>query len=153
MRDIIYPQEFEEMMKHLTLIPNGDIVTAEGEVVGHADLSDDFYSMTAYAISIKGDTISRSALKESVQNYLENRKDILIWETDMLNLIDNAPTVSYEKPGAEPKYRWIKIFENEFCNGYKCPKCGHKIQCTEQGLQYFDTCEVCGADMLGDADE
>lgn len=47
-----------------------------------------------------------------------------------------------------PQYKWVKIFENEFCNGYVCPKCGHKIQCTEQGLQYFDTCEVCGAEMI-----
>ncbi len=40
------------------------------------------------------DLISRSELKKAIENYLLKRQDILIWETDMLNMLDNAPTVA-----------------------------------------------------------
>lgn len=50
---------------------------------------------------------------------------------------------------SEPKQgTWIKVFENEFTNGYQCSICGHTIQCTEQGLECFTTCKGCGAEML-----
>ena len=44
--------------------------------------------------------IDANALKEAIENYLEKRQDVIIWETDMLNMLDNAPTVDFEKLGA-----------------------------------------------------
>ena len=54
--------------------------------------------------------------------------------------------------GERPQNKWVKIFENPFTNGYKCPFCGHKIQVTEQFLPKVTECESCGADMKGGAE-
>ena len=51
-----------------------------------------------------------------------------------------------------PQGEWIKIFENPFTNGYKCPFCGHEIHVTEQFLPKVTECEECGADMKGGAE-
>ena len=51
-----------------------------------------------------------------------------------------------------PQNKWVKIFENDFVNGYVCPFCGHKIQVTEQFLPEVTECEACGADMRGGAE-
>ena len=47
-----------------------------------------------------------------------------------------------------PQGKWIKIFENPFTNGYKCPFCGHEIHVTEQFLPKVTECEGCGAQMF-----
>ena len=39
------------------------------------------------------DLISREALRKAITDYLEKRQDVLVWEQDVYNLIDNAPTV------------------------------------------------------------
>jgi len=41
----------------------------------------------------QGDLISREALKEEVEKYLEKRQDIIVWESDIYNIIDNAPAI------------------------------------------------------------
>lgn len=41
----------------------------------------------------KGDLISREALKQAIENYLAKRQDVIIWETDMFDMLDNVPTV------------------------------------------------------------
>lgn len=46
---------------------------------------------------MNNDLISRSELKKAIENYLAKRQDVIIWETDMFNMLDNAPTVEPEK--------------------------------------------------------
>ena len=59
----------------------------------------------------------------------------------------------YERGKNErPQGKWVKIFENPFTNGYKCPFCGHEIHVTEQFLPKVTECEECGADMKGGAE-
>lgn len=60
------------------------------------------------------------------------------------------PEGEYESTSSQTK--WVKIFENPYTNGYKCPFCGHKIQVTEQFLPQVTECEACGEDMRGDAE-
>lgn len=40
------------------------------------------------------DLISRSALKKEIDDYAEKRQDTLLWQSDIEEIIDNAPTVS-----------------------------------------------------------
>ena len=103
--DTVYPREFEEIMKHLTLRRNGDIVTPDGKVVGHADLDEDawkeLFDDTPMAISIKGsdDTISRKVLLDRVdeeREYLKARglygaEHILVH--NFRELVENAPPI------------------------------------------------------------
>ena len=42
---------------------------------------------------MNNDLISREALKKEVEKYLEKRQDVIVWESDIYNIIDNAPTV------------------------------------------------------------
>lgn len=39
------------------------------------------------------DLISREALKKAINEYAEKREDVLLWENDVIDIIDNAPTV------------------------------------------------------------
>ena len=145
MRDTVYPPEFEEMLKHLTLMPNGDIVTAEGKVVGHTDLYDDIYSGTTYAISIKGDTISRSALLETVdkeREYLKARGLLgaeHILTHNFRNLVEDAPTVNdvvlstdCNTPCLCPKcnkpMKPMKTMDNPDSTVYVCFDCGYSTR-------------------------
>lgn len=41
----------------------------------------------------KGDLISRKALKKAIDDYAEKRQDTLLWQADIEELIDNAPTI------------------------------------------------------------
>ena len=45
-------EELDELMKSLKVLSNGDIITPEGEVVGHCDISE-MLDNTQYGISIK----------------------------------------------------------------------------------------------------
>lgn len=50
---------------------------------------------------MNNDLISREALKQAIENYLAKRQNVIIWETDMFNMLDNAPTV---KPIIDPSF-------------------------------------------------
>ncbi|MCQ2319252.1 MAG: DUF551 domain-containing protein [Bacteroidales bacterium] len=52
------------------------------------------------------DLISREALKKAIDDYAEKRQDTLLWQSDIEDLIDNAPTV---------EQNWKFYFEH----GYK----------------------------------
>lgn len=45
-------EELDNLMKSLKVLPNGDIVTPDGKVVGHCDMSK-LTDNTVYGISIK----------------------------------------------------------------------------------------------------
>lgn len=108
MHDMIYPKEFEEIMKHLTVMRNGDIVTPDGNVVGHIDIDEDVWKKLfediPTAITIKGsdDTISRKALLDRVdeeREYLKARglygaEHILVH--NFRELIEDAPLIDQE---------------------------------------------------------
>lgn len=50
--------------------------------------------------------IDADALKKAIENYLANRQDILIWESDMFNMLDNAPTIkTFTLEDIEENYR------------------------------------------------
>jgi len=101
-----------------------------------------------------GDCVSREALKAKMFDIPKPKEGATFWDgVDIVgNLIDNAPLVENAPPvESERTGKWIKIFENPFVNGYKCPFCGHRIQVTEQFLPQVTECEGCGADMRGDA--
>ena len=51
---------------------------------------------TPYEERSQGDLISRDALKKSRDDYAEKRQDILLWQADIEEIIDNAPTVKGE---------------------------------------------------------
>lgn len=55
----------------------------------------------------KGDLISREALKKAIDDYAEKRQDTLLWQSDIEDLIDNAPTVEPNRPQGE----WIPVSE------------------------------------------
>ena len=41
---------------------------------------------------MNNDSISRDALREAINNYLAKRQDVIIWDVDMFDMLDNAPT-------------------------------------------------------------
>lgn len=49
---------------------------------------------------MNNDLISREGLKKAIDDYAEKRQDILLWQSDIEDLIDNAPTV--EPEGLKP---------------------------------------------------
>ena len=59
-------------------------------------------------VSNEGDLISRSELKKAIENYLAKRQDVIIWETDMFNMLDNAPTVEFSKEICSACGRYIR---------------------------------------------
>ena len=54
---------------------------------------------------MKNDLISRSALKKAIDDYAEKRQDTLLWQADVMDIIDNAPTVEPERPQGE----WVEF--------------------------------------------
>lgn len=59
----------------------------------YAEKCGDFISDKVLEERPQGDLISREALKQAIENYLAKRQDVIIWETDMFDMLDNAPTV------------------------------------------------------------
>lgn len=91
---------------------------------------------------IKGDCISRSALKEE----LENPSDKHYLSKSILDLvfkrIDNAPTVEPERPQGEWIYKltWDNVHKSRTCN-----KCGYHEVVFPNEADLF--CPNCGAEM------
>ena len=86
-----------------------------------------------------GDLISREALKNSIGlGGLQLRMDIL-------DLIDNAPTVE-----ARPKGEWIFAYDDKADNSfvYKCSECGREVSVysSDALIPVYPFCH-CGADM------
>lgn len=48
------------------------------------------------------DLISREDLKKAIENYLAKRQDVIIWDVDLFDILDNAPTVN-DCPNCEYK--------------------------------------------------
>lgn len=46
---------------------------------------------------MNNDLISREALRKAIDDYAEKRQDVLLWQSDIENIIDNAPTVEPQK--------------------------------------------------------
>ena len=124
----------------------------------------------------QGDLISRETLKQAIENYLAKRQDVLIWETDMFDMLDNAPTVEaiplevHEKAMDVAVTDLFKVQEelnrirNEkrkgewyySCqNGWHCSICHESVKDmpTVMRKAIFNFCPNCGADMRGDKNE
>ena len=117
------------------------------------------------------DLISREALKEEVKKYLEKRQDVIVWESDIYNIIENAPTVEPEKAKegelvkaytkgfdagvetARPQGEWNKEQTIYGWDGksYQCSVCGRSVHLDTEvediNLDY-PFCH-CGARMVG----
>ena len=106
---------------------------------------------------MNNDLISREALRKDIEHlhnvYAENKE----WfYTDVLNHIDNAPTVEPERPKGE----WIKVKEErmsidmsgEIATRYKCSECGRMITILPSKLADYPFCH-CGAEMKGNTKE
>ena len=46
---------------------------------------------------MNNDLISREALKKAIDDYAEKRQDTLLWQSDIEEIIDNAPTVELDE--------------------------------------------------------
>lgn len=64
-----------------------------------------------------------------------------------------AEAAKVKEEEEEEGFKWIKVFENPFTNGYKCPVCGYQIQVTENFINMISTCNNCGAEMVGVTEE
>lgn len=105
----------------------------------------------------KGDLISRSALKNKFISTISVGR--LEFE-DIINLIDNAPTVPQPdfKAGykqaildgktnfSRPQGEWIRSIHWDGTTNWYCSECGKKL---EHGLTIEKFCYKCGADMRG----
>ena len=52
---------------------------------------------------MNNDLISRSELKNAIDDYVEKRKDVLLWQEDVEEIIDNVPTVEIDTNDIEYK--------------------------------------------------
>ena len=64
------------------------------------------------------------ALKKAIDDYAEKRQDTLLWQSDIEELIDNAPTVVVDNCGKCPYYkdRDRNIITEAYNDGYKTAK-------------------------------
>ena len=95
---------------------------------------------------MNNDLISRRELKNELFDFIEPNG--IIYATDLMKVIDNAPTVEERKQG-----EWIAVyFSHEELNVpqkasmfdfVKCPFC----ETIHQGRHHF--CSWCGADLRG----
>ena len=97
---------------------------------------------------MNNDLISREALKKAIDDYAEKRQDTLLWQSDIEEIIDNAPTVA-ERPQGE----WIYPEKTDKEKGYggycsNC-KCDMPIFIEDWKQKYCETkfCPNCGAKM------
>lgn len=113
---------------------------------------------------MNNDLISRKWLTDAIRN----RRTYLSYEDakDIIDLIDNAPTVEYtfeeafQKTVCEqrlycparPQGEWIY---DELLNNWKCSECGETPKTigyagnTDFMKEHFKFCNHCGADMRG----
>lgn len=74
------------------------------------------------------DCISREALKQAIENYLAKRQDVIIWETDMFDMLDNAPPVEQSIKVVCRSRNWstdctvTSGFEDGYRHGYRKAK-------------------------------
>lgn len=107
--------------------------------------------------NVKGDLISRSALKKAVRSYADDQyaENEYLGEVAIMNIIDNAPAIEYtfeeafQKtvceqrlycPNKRPQGEW-----KEHYGLYVCSECGQII-----GEYKKNYCATCGADMRGE---
>lgn len=114
---------------------------------------------------VKGDLISRSALKEAIKSYADDQyaENEYLGECAIIAIIDNAPTVEYTFEAAfqktvcdnklycpsRPQGKWIIIDDTEKFIA-KCSVCG-RIEDSRM-IKDYPFCH-CGADMRGNNNE
>lgn len=88
--------------------------------------------------------IDADELKKAIEDYLERNQEVMIYDVDMLDMLDNAPTVEERLTG---EWKYNQYDANGNIGNWHCSECRHIVYGGRSQKPYYNYCPNCGAKM------